>query len=94
MNKLEQICNEQSSCKNCPLLIKKMVSGDDTYDYHTTYLCYLKESKRIKEIEAFIHETFRQEIENKVMDFVKNGLPKEEVVEIINKLIKENEESL
>lgn len=54
MNKLEEICDKQSCCKDCPLLIERIVIPDDTYDYHETNICYLKEYNKIKKIEDFI----------------------------------------
>ena len=54
MNKLEEICNEQRNCKDCPLLITRVVIPDEMYDYHEVNICYLKKYEKIKEIEDFI----------------------------------------
>lgn len=94
MNKLEEICKEQSNCENCPLLITKVVIPDETYDYHTINICYLKNHNKIKKIESFILNNLKDEIDSKIDDSIKQGLSKEEIIKIVKKLINENEENL
>lgn len=94
MNKLEEICDKQNNCKDCPLLIARVVVPDETYDYHETNICYLKKYNRIKEIESFILNNLKDEIDSKIDDSIKQGLSKEEIIKIVKKLINENEENL
>lgn len=93
MNKLEQICNE-NKCKTCPLLIKRFVEDDPVYDYHETVICYLKEYNKIKKIEKFIQNTLKEEMEEKIKEFKQKGLTEQEAIDVVKKLLNENEEKL
>ena len=88
MNKLEQICDKHK-CKDCPLLIKRFVENDPVYDYHETIVCYLKENKRIKEIEKFIQDSLKEEMEEKIKEFKEKGLSEQEAIEVVKKLLNE-----
>lgn len=56
MKDLEKICDSQEKCKDCPLLIDRIVDYDPVYDYHERIICYKKNKKQIDNILKFLNE--------------------------------------